>query len=256
MESEELVPVEDSGLTSQQIIALDKLSELGAEPATVNAAGKTVYSEDAKIRAYQLIFEGKFGGSGRGQGRPRKQRAAEALADHIRGNLTTKMKRALERALDADEGSRTNLEALKLAIDIERGERRLQIEEEEHDGNLGDTKEELLSTLFALVGDPATAAAIEGSAEDITDAEVVEAEAEFAVKSKAENEAAAQRASAAGTPRGHRIAARVVTNGSDAGSSGQDGREGAAGDRQEGPDAKPKASIRRAAERRRAARVG
>lgn len=259
MASQELVPLGDPdnelGLNAQQVIALDKLSELGAEPARVGANGKSIYSQDPKIRAYQLIFEGKFAGAGRGQGRPRKPRAAEVLADHIRSKLTTKLKNALDRALEADEGSKTNLEALKLAMDIERGERKLQIEEEEHDGNLGNTREELLTTLFAIVGEPATAAAIEGHAEDITDAEVVN-QGNFDIQRPVEEEEAARRASAAGTPRRVRVAPDPSEDGDDGGRPSANGRARAEGDRQAGSDAKPKASIRRAAERRRAARMG
>jgi hypothetical protein len=88
------------------------------------------------------------------------------------------MKRAVERALKKDAGARANLDAIKLLIDIERGERKLQIEEEEHDGNIGNTREEILATLFALVGEPATAQAIEATYEDITDAEVIDSEEE------------------------------------------------------------------------------
>lgn len=245
----------DLGLTAQQVIALEKLAELGAEPARTGANGKPIYSREPKIRAYQLIFEGKFAGAGRGQGRPRKQRAAEVLAEHIRTGLTNKMKKALDRALSKDAGIRVNLDAVKLAMEIERGERKLQIEEEEHDGNLGDTREQLLGTLFELVGDPATAAAIEGSAEEITEAEVVN-EGDFHSLSTAEAQERARRASAAGSTRSHRDPSRPESNGSDAGRVGDNGRNGASGDRQEGSDSRPKASIRRAAERRRAMAVG
>jgi len=258
MASQELAPLEgdnELGLTSQQVIALEKLAELGAEPARIGANGKPIYSQDSKIRAYQLLFEGKWGGANRGQGRPRKQRAAEVLADHIRSNLTNKLKNALTRALNADEGSKTNLEAVKLSMEIERGERKLQLEEEEHDGNIGDTREQLLTTLFEIVGEPATAAAIEGYAEDITDAEVIGA-GRFDIESPVEAEEAAKRAAAAGTPRSESDSTRSDTNGDHEGRSGQNGRGRASGDRQARSNAKPKASIRRAAERRRAARMG
>ena len=160
----------DLGLSSKQIIALERLTELGAAAAEPDETGRSVYDSRPQVRAYQLIYEGRFAGRGNGQGRPRKPRAAELLAEHIREHFPKKMERALKRALSEEAGSRANLDAIRLAIDIERGERKLQIEEEEHDGNLGNTREELIATLFALVGEPATAAAIEGSAEEIPEA--------------------------------------------------------------------------------------
>jgi hypothetical protein len=178
----DLVPIdteEDCGLTTTQVRALEMLSYMGAEPAPPGPArdenGVSKYHSDPKIRMYQLLAEGRAGGKREGAGRrPRKKRAAEAIADHIRDRLQTKMQQALERALDEEAGVRANLDAVKLAVDIERGERALQIKEEEHD-ELGDNKEEILGKLFELVGEPAIAAAIEGTeAEEITDAEIIE----------------------------------------------------------------------------------
>src|SRR4051794_39725006 len=86
---------DDLGLDSQQILALERLNELGGEPAPMGDNGKPMYSSDPKIRAYQLIFEGRFAGKNRGQGRPRKQRAGEVMAEHIREQFTGKMIKAV-----------------------------------------------------------------------------------------------------------------------------------------------------------------
>lgn len=179
MASAELAPVDpgedtEIGLDARQIAALEKLAELGAEPAPIDANGDSDYDKDPKIRAYQLIYEGKWGGPNRGQGRKRTNRAAEELTQEIRSGVFLKrMKRALRRALKEEAGPRVNLDAIRLSMDIERQERKLQLDEEEAD-LVGDTREELLGTLFELVRSPATAAALEGTAEEITDAEVVE----------------------------------------------------------------------------------
>jgi hypothetical protein len=260
-------PSEDDnslGLEPRQVAALQKLLELGAEPAYVDEEGKTVYSKDPQQRALQLIYEGRFGGPNRGQGR--KKRAAEAMAEHIRRNFTRRMTRALGRALKADAGTRANLDAIRLAIDIERGERKLQIEEDEHDGNIGDTREELLATLFSLVGDPATAAAIEGTVvedgddEFITDADIIdegseEIQAQAGTFFEAEEEAAAD-SPAAGVNRSDGTPAAAPEHGSDAGSAGQNGSGRATRDREASPNPLTQAALRRSAERRRAMAVG
>src|SRR3954451_18862262 len=251
------------GLEPRQLTALQKLIELGAEPAYVDGEGKTVYSKDPQTRALQLIYEGRFGGPNRGQGR--KKRAAEAMAEHIRSNFTRRMTRALGRALKADAGTKANLDAIRLAIDIERGERKLQIEEDEHDGNLGDTREELLTTLFSLVGDPATAAAIEGTIvedgepEFITEADIIDEGPEDvqAPEEDFEEEAADDADSpAAGVNRSDGTPAAASEHGSDAGSAGQNGSGRATRDRQASPNPLTQAALRRSAERRRAMALG
>lgn len=173
---------DDPVLTARQIAALERLSELGAEPASVDPeTGKSIYSSNSQVRALQLVFEGKFGGSGRGQGRPKSgQRAAEVLADEIRSApRIRKMNRAIDRALSKKAGVRANLDAIKLSVEIERGERALQIKEEEHDDNMG-TKEELIATLFEVINEPATARAIESEAYEISDATVIDDKSDIA----------------------------------------------------------------------------
>jgi hypothetical protein len=250
-------PSEDDnslGLEPRQVTALQKLLELGAEPAYADETGKMIYSKDPQTRALQLIYEGRFGGPNRGQGR--HKRAAEEMAKHIRANFTRRMTRALGRALKQDAGTRANLEAIKLAIDIERGERKLQIEEEEHDGNLGDTREELLATLFTLIGDPATAAVIEGTSEEgdeIPLAEVIEEDIETKealFEPEADDPSSAPVNWSDGTP------TPASENGSDTRGAGSNGRELAKRDRQTSPNPLTQAALRRSAERRRAMGVG
>jgi hypothetical protein len=162
---------DDDALRDRQLAALERLHDLGAAPRPPEGA----YSGDPQIRALQLVYEGRFGGPGRNQGRPRQRgepRAAEVIAEEIRHRFTGRMTRALERALRREAGVRANLDAVKLALEIENREAALQIKEAEVDLESA-TKEELLVTLFEIIGQPQTTAAIEGTAFDITEAEVV-----------------------------------------------------------------------------------
>jgi hypothetical protein len=175
---------DDLGLTARQINALERLSELNAEPAVPNPdkPGKMIYSPNPQIRALQLVFEGRFGGAGRGQGRPKptQPRAAEVLADEIRkAPHVRKMQKALDRALRKDAGARTNLDAIKLSMEIEREERKLQLNEDKHAENYTGSKDDLVVELITALADPAAVAALDGYAkeeidEEITDAFVVE----------------------------------------------------------------------------------
>jgi len=180
MAGEEIIRAEDSGLNERQISALGRLHRLGSRPRIENEP----YDSDPQIRALQLVYEGKMGGKGLGQGRPRtgvstadqrQARAAEVIAAEIRERFTGRMIRALDRALKKDAGTRANLDAVKLALDIENREAALQLKEYEADFDTK-TKEQLIATLFELVAEPQTAAAIEGTAWDITDAETIEDE--------------------------------------------------------------------------------
>jgi hypothetical protein len=174
MGGNEIALVDDSGLNERQIAALGRLHRLGARPRVEG----DMYDSDPQIRALQLVYEGKMGGKGLGQGRPRtgvdrQARAAEVIAAEIRERFTGRMIRAIDRALKKDAGTRANLDAVKLALDIENREAALQLKEYEAEFDTK-TKEELIATLFELVAEPQTAAAIEGTAWDITDAEVIE----------------------------------------------------------------------------------
>jgi hypothetical protein len=177
MASQEVARWNDDGLQERQLKALGRLNRLGARPRQEGDP----YDSDPQIRALQLVYEGRMGGPGLKQGRPRtgvstteqrQARAAETIALEIRERFTGRMIRALDRALRRDAGVRANLDAVKLALDIENREAALQLKETEAEFDTK-TKEELLATLFQLVAEPQTAAAIEGTAFDISDAEVV-----------------------------------------------------------------------------------
>lgn len=170
---------DDLGLTARQINALERLAELGAEPAVPHPdkPDKMLYNSNPQIRALQLVFEGRFGGAGRGQGRPKpvQPRAAEVLAEEIRSAAyVRKMKKALVRGLRKDAGPRVNNDTIKLSIDIERGERALQIKEEEHEDNYSGSKEDLVVQLIEALSDPAAERALEGFAEENYDDEEIE----------------------------------------------------------------------------------
>ena len=178
MPSEEIVRWNDEGLQERQLKALGRLHRLGAKPRQEGDP----YDSDPQVRALQLVYEGRMGGPGLKQGRPRtgvstaserQARAAEVIAAEIRERFTGRMIRAIDRALRRDAGTKANLDAVKLALDIENREAALQLKESVTDFDTK-TKEELLATLFQLVAEPQTAAAIEGSAWEITEAEVIE----------------------------------------------------------------------------------
>lgn len=167
---------EDIGLSARQVQALEWLSANDAEPAPIDPDTKRpVYSKDAKVRAYQMIFEGRFGGPGRGQGRKAKPRAAEHVADEVR-KRAGKIVRVLDRGLDS-ENERLAVDTAIQALKIEREERELQLREEKQEYDLeGATKEEMIASLIELASDPNLAAAIQESSITIPDSEIEEFE--------------------------------------------------------------------------------
>jgi hypothetical protein len=224
----DIARADEVGLTDRQIGALGRLHRLGAKPRIEGE----VYDSDPQIRALQLVYEGKMGGKGLGQGRPRtgvdrKARAAEVIAAEIRERFTGRMIRAIDRALKKDAGTRANLDAVKLALDIENREAALALKEYEAEFDTA-TKEQLIATLFELVAEPQTAAAIEGTAWDITDAEVVEDP------------------SASGESGGNGSAPSVGSNGDHSGDSGSVRAVRLARHRKQSENPFTKAAIRRA----------
>jgi hypothetical protein len=116
------------------------------------------YDPDPQIRAYQMVKEGRLGGAGRGQGRKRKPRAAEKVAEAVR-HKADKIIKAIDDGLDA-ESTRTRLDAAAMALKIERDETILQLKEEEIDlDRMG--KDELVDSLIQLVSDPSIEAQLE-----------------------------------------------------------------------------------------------
>jgi hypothetical protein len=238
MASEEIERFEDSGLHERQVNALGRLHRLGSRPRQEGDP----YDSDPQIRALQLVYEGRMGGPGLKQGRPRtgvstveqrQARAAEVIALEIRERFTGKMIRAIDRALKKDAGTRSNLDAVKLALDIENREAALQLRENEAEFDTK-TKEELLATLFQLVTEPQTAAAIEGSAWDITDAEVIED---------------AEGASVAGEDGRNGDSASTSVNGRDAGNAGSLRSQRLARHRAQSTNPFTQAAIRRSKQR-------
>ena len=72
MGSKEIVKkqdVEDSALRERQIAALERLHELGGMPRKEGER----YASDPQIRALQMVYDGRFGGPGLNQGRPRSR---------------------------------------------------------------------------------------------------------------------------------------------------------------------------------------
>ena len=246
MASKEVAQSEDGALRERQIAALERLHELGAAPRKEGER----YDGNPQVKALQLVYEGRFGGPGLKQGRPRSRgepRAAEVIAEEIRTRYTKRMSRAIERALRADAGVRANLDAVKLALQIENNEAQLQLRESQADFDTA-TKEELLVTLFELIGQPQTTAAIEGTAFDIAEAEVVNT-GEWPQEEQ-----------------GHPPAAGAAGSNGDSVSTAEDGRNGRSSrsndrgrskrNRPKGSNPEQTASLRRTVERRRASRMG
>lgn len=196
---------EDVELTPQQIAALDKLEQLGAE---MRSGPDEPYSSDPQVRALQLVAEGRLGGPGRGQGRKRKPRAAEVVAERVRKSAH-KIADAIDDALGS-ENDNIRLKAADMAIRIERDEATLQMKEDEADLD-NSTKEELVFALIRLSSDPATAAQLE-SVIDIPESDIEEVESVNTGDSSYNGAAKAPRngtASTAPKARPHKRAARA-----------------------------------------------
>jgi len=93
----------------------------------------TFWTEERKQQqrelAKRLVEEGKFGGAGRGQGRPRKPRASEKVAELVSGEG----RRIYERLMSiVDNGTDSNsILAVRELRAIEENERKIADQEEE-----------------------------------------------------------------------------------------------------------------------------
>lgn len=256
--------VESVGLTSTQVNALEQLYRLGGSP---RANPDDKYDSNPQIRALQMVYEGKFGGGPRNT-RSREQRISVGLTEYVRKDLSPKVKKALERALRVDAGERINLDAIKLIVDMEHKEAKLQLSEDQADIE-HQTKEELLATLFELVQDAQTSSVINATFTDITppkqptEARLLEIDRE--AKHKQEVEAnrirrvrsrAQARTSAAASRERDGDPSDAPSNGADIGRARQHRRGVAEGDRPARPSPLSEATLRRAADRRRASRLG
>jgi hypothetical protein len=256
----DLVPVEppdgvDIGLSARQVSALEQLNALGAGPKLPT---DEKYHPNPQIRALQMVYEGKLGGPGRGQGRPgREERISVQLTQYVRQNLGKKVTKALERALASDAGERVNLDAIKLITEIEHKEAKLQLSEDQADlDNL--SKEELIATLYDLVNDAQTGQVITATFTEIPSPEqtVAEADSRERVKEERRRRATAKRnkrrrrTSAAGGNQRNRDTPSPSANGTDTPSVGAAGGGRPAADRQASGNPVTQAALRRAANRR------
>ena len=148
--------VEPLGVEGEDYVRVEKNERVIIVP--IRKSPDEPYHSDAQIRALQLVQEGRLGGPGRGQGRKRKPRAAEQVAEAVK-KRSDKIIAALDAGLDSDS-ERTRLQAADMALKIEREEAILQLKEDEVDIDQ-QSKEELVATLIELVGDPSTEAALE-----------------------------------------------------------------------------------------------
>ncbi len=80
--------------------------------------------------AKRLVEEGKFGGKGRGQGRPRKIRASERVAERV----SSEGDAIFERLMEITRGGKNSdsISAARTLLDTEEKERKLQLEEEQN----------------------------------------------------------------------------------------------------------------------------
>jgi hypothetical protein len=259
----DLVPVEppddpDIGLSQRQISALEQLHALGAGPKLPT---DEKYHPNPQIRALQMVFEGKLGGPGRGQGRPgRDERISVQLTQYVRSNLGKKVTKALERALASDAGERINLDAIKLIVDMEHKEAKLQLSEDAADLD-GLSKEELIATLYDLVNDAQTGQVITATFTEVPTPEEAVAEIdsrERAAEDKRRNatrkrnaakRAAKRRAPAATAGERNGDSPSPSANGTDTASAGTTGRGRPAPDRQASGNPVTQAALRRAAKR-------
>lgn len=203
---------EDAGLSDRQVAALDALDGLGATPRKDGEP----YSPDRRIRAQQLIYEGRLGGPGRGQGRPRQPRASEAVAQYVKETLTPKIQKALKDGLREDEDITIRLKTADMALKVEREEAALQLKEDESDLANAD-KEQLIAALIALASDPGTEAALESADITLPESSVTDISDHPRVINGDTGTAEAPRHAGVGTPAS---AAEAGTHEGEAGSNG------------------------------------
>lgn len=135
----------DVGLTVQQVQALDKLAELGEEPY----AGKGRYHSDPKVRALQLVAEGRLGGNQRaGRSGAKKKRASQIVSDWARDSKVEAIKDAYERALTSDS-ERTAMDAANRLLELEN--KNVEIELREHQSDIDQMDREDLIVAFLEV---------------------------------------------------------------------------------------------------------
>lgn len=100
--------------------------------------------------AKRLVEEGKFGGAGRGQGRPRKKRASEVVAEKVAEQGSDIFDRLMEITRGGNDGN--SISAARTLLETEEKERKLQLEEEQsyEDMRGNDLAESIQNLLYEL----------------------------------------------------------------------------------------------------------
>lgn len=166
----------DVELTTAQVQALEKLDAAGEglPDADPDNPGKWLYHPNSQIRALQLIAQGRLGGAGRGQGRKRKPRVGEYVAEEMR-KRGAKIVAAIDQGLDSDN-EKVALSAADMAVRIDRDETLVDLKQQEVDNVDNLSKEELIDAIIQLASEPATSAQLEAVI-DIPEEDIQEVEA-------------------------------------------------------------------------------
>jgi hypothetical protein len=100
--------------------------------------------------AKRLVEEGKFGGAGRGQGRPRKKRASEVVADLTSAEGQDIFDRMMEIVRGGNDGN--SISAARTLLETEEKERKLQLEEEQSYEHMrgNELSESIMNLLYEL----------------------------------------------------------------------------------------------------------
>ncbi len=235
---------EDSGMSGRQVAALQALYDLGAAPRKDGEP----YSPDRRIRAQQLIYEGRLGGPGRGQnkGSKRQPRASAAIAEYVRENLTPRIQKALKDGLHESQDISVRLKTADMALKVEQNEASLQLKEEQSDLENAN-KEQLIAALIALASDPGTEAALQAAIIDLPEAAITEITEAETVNGNGDSKAAEEAAT-----EGNRSTVFPEEAGADTGEVGSNGRIDTAGSSVKRPNPFTQVAHRRAINRRRA----
>jgi hypothetical protein len=120
--------------------------------------------------AKKLVEEGRFGGKGRGQGRPRKKRASEVVAEKV----ADEGQDIFDRLMEITRGGKNSesIAAARTLLETEEKERKLQLEEEQayEDMRANELGELIWNTLRELSdGDTIELPFVEGRFIEITE---------------------------------------------------------------------------------------
>lgn len=99
--------------------------------------------------AKDLVEKGVFGGKGRGQGRPRKLRASEKVAERVSSEGDAIFERLMEITRDGKNSD--SISAAKTLLDTEEKERKMQLDEEQSYEDMRGN--DLAETIMHLLGE-------------------------------------------------------------------------------------------------------